>query len=112
MCRKCLNVVDATPANLIGTAFQMMGGTANHEVIFHFKIESNPDPDPSSHACYIILKQFFQLERVYAKFKKDELRLRSRNAWLDLWFLAVCFFALAISVSSSMVQLCAGYTLR
>ena len=33
LCRKCLNVVDATPANLIGTAFQMMGETANQEVI-------------------------------------------------------------------------------
>ena len=32
LCRKCLNVVDATPANLIGTAFQMMGETANQEV--------------------------------------------------------------------------------
>merc|ERR1719203_1912196 len=32
LCRKCLNVVDATPANLIGTAFQMMGETANQEM--------------------------------------------------------------------------------
>merc|ERR1719203_997740 len=76
LCRKCLNVVDATPANLIGTAFQMMGETANQE-----------------------------LQRVFWKWQKDELWLRSRNGWLDLWFLAVCFFALAISLCSSVTQL-------
>jgi len=76
LCRKCLNVVDATPANLIGTAFQMMGETANQE-----------------------------LQRVFWNWQKDELRLRSRNDWLDLWFLAVCFFALAISLCSSLTQL-------
>ena len=32
LCRKCLNLVDATPATLIGTAFQLMGETAVEEV--------------------------------------------------------------------------------
>jgi len=78
LCRKCLNVVDATPANLIGTAFQMMGETANEE-----------------------------LQRVFWNWQKDEmrLRLRSRNDWLDLWFLAVCFFGLGLSFCSSVTQL-------
>ena len=47
----------------------------------------------------------FQLQRVFWKWQKDELWLRSRNGWLDLWFLAVCFFALAISLCSSVTQL-------
>jgi len=75
LCRKCLNVVDATPANLIGTAFQMMGETANQE-----------------------------LARVFWQWQKDELRLRSRNAWIDLWFLAVCFLGLTLSISASMAN--------
>ena len=32
LCRKCLNLVDATPATLIGTAFHLMGETAVEEV--------------------------------------------------------------------------------
>ena len=47
----------------------------------------------------------FQLQRVFWKWQRDELWLRSRNGWLDLWFLAVCFFALAISLCSSVTQL-------
>ena len=39
LCRKCLNLVDATPATLIGTAFTLMGETAVEEVsqisLFH-----------------------------------------------------------------------------
>ncbi len=33
LCKKCLDVVDATPAKLIGTAFKLMGETAKQEVI-------------------------------------------------------------------------------
>merc|ERR1712079_763627 len=76
LCRKCLNLVDATPATLIGTAFHLMGETAVEE-----------------------------LQKVIAKWQKDELRLRSRPSWLDLWCLAVCLVALAISVFSSMYHI-------
>ena len=55
--------------------------------------------------CIPIYISHFQLQRVFWKWQKDELWLRSRNGWLDLWFLAVCFFALAISLCSSVTQL-------
>ena len=62
-------------------------------------------------SSYILIKYFivlhdilFQLARVLSQWQKDDLRLRSRNAWLDLWFLAVCFLGLTLSISTSMAN--------
>lgn len=104
--------MDATPANLIGTAFQMMGDTANQEVLKISQKITTIIARPCKFLFKLSFKRVlvikfecaFQLLRVFTIWQNGELRFWSRTSWLDLWLLAVCFFALAISVTSSVVN--------